>query len=89
MVYSALVDLKSRGKLRTSSITVSDSAAVRKKRYVFGREITGFDRRHIRFRGGESGYEELSLPLEKIIEIESGGRIVFKRKPRIKKVYPR
>ncbi len=89
MIHDILLKLKHEKKLYSCSITVHHPGAVNDKRYVFGREIVGFSTSGIRFRGGETGYEEFTVPLEDVLMIESGGRTVFKRKPRIKKVYPR
>jgi hypothetical protein len=89
MIYDILKELEASGRLKSSSITVSRPGAVNGRAFVFGREMTGFDRKTIRFRGGETGYEELSVSLEKVLEVEAGGRVVFKRKPSIKKIYPR
>ena len=89
MVYDVLNKLRQEKKLYSCSMTVSESGAVNGKRFVFGREITDFNKHHIRFRGGETGYEEFTMPLERVLQIESEGRVVFKRKPRIKTFYPR
>jgi hypothetical protein len=89
MIYEILLRLKREKKLYSCSMTIHKPGAVKNKRFLFGREIVGFNMSGIRFRGGETGYEVLTVPLEDVLEIESGGRMVFKRKPRIKKVYPR
>ena len=89
MIYEILLNLKKSKRLYSSSMTIHHKGAVNDKRFIFGREVIGFNTSVIRFRGGETGYEELSVPLEDVIEIESGGKVVFRRKPRIKKVYPR
>jgi uncharacterized protein (UPF0248 family) len=59
------------------------------KKTVYGRDIVRFDRSHLVFIGGESIYEEFTIPTEKVIEIKVDGRTVFKKKSRIERVYPR
>lgn len=89
MVYDVLNRLKRNKKLYSCSMTVSRPEAVDKRGFVFGREIVDFNASCIIIRGGETGYEEFSVPLEDVLTIESEGRVVFRRKPRIEKVYPR
>ncbi len=89
MIYEILLNLKKSERLYSCSMTVHHKGAVGDRRFLFGREVTGFNTSVIRFRGGETGYEELTVPLEDVNEIVSDGKVVFKRKPRIKKVYPR
>jgi uncharacterized protein (UPF0248 family) len=89
MIYDILVKLKQNKQLYSCSITVFHPGAVNNKRFIFGREIVDFNTSAIRFRGGETGYEEFTVPLEDVMSVESGGKTVFKRKPRIKRVYPR
>ena len=89
MIYEIMLNLKKSEHLYSCSMTIHHPGAINNRRFIFGREIVGFNTSVIRFRGGETGYEEFSVPLEDVIEIESEGKVVFRRKPRIKKVYPR
>ena len=89
MIYDILLKLKKENKLYSCSMTVFHRGAVHDRRFVFGREVTGFNLTRISFRGGETGYESFTVPLEDVLSVESEGRTVFKRKPRIKRVYPR
>ncbi len=89
MIYDILLKLKQNKKLYSCSITVFHAGAINNRRFVFGREILDFNMSGIRFRGGETGYEEFTVPMEDVLSVESEGKTVFKRKPRIKKVYPR
>ncbi len=89
MVFDILNRLRQGGKLYSCSITVFQPGAINDRGSVFGREIIDFNKSGIRFRGGETGYEEFTVSLENVLEIESGGNIIFKKKPRIKRVYPR
>ena len=89
MIYDILLKLKKDNKLYSCSITVFHKGAINDRRFVFGREMIGFNLSSISFRGGETGYESFIVPLEDILSVESEGRTVFKRNPRIKRVYPR
>ncbi len=89
MIYDILLNLKQNEKLYSCSITVFHPGAINNRSFIFGREIVDFNMSSIRFRGGETGYEEFNVPMEDVLQIESEGKTVFKRKPRIKKVYPR
>jgi len=89
MLYDILNRLKKSGRLYSCSITIYHPGAVGNRRFLFGREIVDFSASGIRFRGGETGYEEFTVPLEDVLTVESGGAVVFRKKPRIEKVYPR
>ena len=89
MIYEILLNLKKSKHLYSCSMTIHHKGAVNDRRSLFGREVIDFSKSAIRFRGGETGYEEFSVPLEDVNEIVSNGKVVFRRKPRIKKVYPR
>lgn len=89
MIHEILLKLKQSGRLNSCSMTVYHRDAIGNKRFVFGREIIDFNLSGIRIRGGETGYESSTVPLENVLSVESEGRTVFKRKPRIKQVYPR
>ena len=89
MAYDFLNRLKADGMLRQCSIVVSDKNALRKHRTLFGRDITSITRSGIEFRGGETGHEKLAVPMESVEEIELKGRAVYRKKKRIKRIYPR
>jgi hypothetical protein len=88
MAYDVLNRLKA-GMLRHCSIVVSDKNALRKHRTLFGRDITSITRSGIEFRGGETDHEKLAVPMESVEEIELKGRTVYRKKKRIKRIYPR
>lgn len=89
MAYDVLNRLKSDRLLGECSITISDKSALRKRRTLFGRDITRITRSGIKFRGGETGHEMLSVPMESVEQIELDGRTVYRRKKRIVRIYPR
>jgi uncharacterized protein (UPF0248 family) len=89
MAYDILKKLLAEGRLKSCSITAFQKGAAGNRRTVFGREISGVTRSRIIYAGGETGYERLSIPLESILEIEVDGRTVFRRRERIKRIYPR
>lgn len=89
MAYSVLAKLKAEGSLRNCSITVSDKDSLRRHRTIFGRDITGFTRSGIELKGGETGNERLSVPIESVQEIKVGRTTVFRKKKRIERIYPR
>lgn len=89
MVFDVLSKLKQSGRLKNCVITISDKDAARDKKYVYGRDVLGINRSFVTFKGGETGYEELVAPLEKVLEIRVNGKSVWKRKKQIKRIYPR
>jgi hypothetical protein len=89
MAYGLLNRLKAEGKLGACSILVSDESALRKHRTLFGRDINRVTRSYIEFRSGETGHEKLAVPMESVEEIELKGRTIYRKKKRIKRIYPR
>jgi hypothetical protein len=89
MAYDLLNRLKSEGSLGACSLLISDPGSLRKTRNVFGRDIRRITLSRIEFLGGETGHETLSVPMDSILEIECGGRILFRKKKRIERIYPR
>ena len=89
MAYDLLSRLMADGSIGECSITVSDNGSLRRHRTIFGRDITRFTRSGIELSGGETGHERLTVPIESVQEIKSGRRIVFARKKRIERIYPR
>jgi len=89
MAYSVLAKLKAEGPLRNCSITVSDRDSLRRHKTFFGRDITRITRSGIEFRGGETGHEKLAVPMESVVQIELYGKILYRKKKRIKRIYPR
>ncbi|GEM_PF-1620506 len=89
MAYDILKGLESGGRLGSCSIALKGEGIAGGRAFVFGRDIVSVDRQKVTFRGGETGQEALTLPLEEIQEIESGGRTVFRKGRRIERVYPK
>jgi uncharacterized protein (UPF0248 family) len=89
MAYSVLNKLKSEGVLRNCSITVSDSDSFRRHKTIFGRDVVRITVSGIELLGGETGHESLSVPINSVQEIRSGGRVVYRKKKRIERIYPR
>ena len=83
MVYDILNRLLQEDKLRDKTIILSD------KTIIPGGRIFEINRSSVKYYGGESNQEEFSIPIEKIMEIRQNERIIFKRKKRIEKIYPR
>ncbi len=89
MAFDVLNRLKADRLLGGCSITVSDESSLRKRRTLFGRDVARITRSWIELRGGETGHERLSVPMESVEEIHCEGRLVFRKKKRIKRIYPR
>lgn len=89
MVYDILKKLEKENRLEDCSFKVSDKSSLRGFKRVFGRDIIQINRSFIQYQGGETGYEKFNLPLEEVAEVEVNGEIVFRKKKRIKKIYPR
>ena len=89
MLYDILRRLELEGSMGACSIVLSRDSAPDNRMMIFGREVLSFNQHHIVFRGGESGYEEFRAPLESVFMVEAGGHALFRRSPRIQKVYPR
>lgn len=89
MVYDVLKRLESGGRLDKCSIALFRKDVAGGKMFIFGRDLVKIDRSCVTFMGGETGQEELTVPLEAIRQVESEGRALFRRKGRIEKVYPR
>ncbi len=89
MVYHILKKLLTEGRLMDCSIIIFHKNAVRNRKTIFGRDITGITRSDLKYIGGESFQEKLTVPLESVLEIECCGQTLFRKKKRIEKVYPR
>jgi hypothetical protein len=89
MVFDILSSLERQGRLNQCSISVSDKSGPRGRRMIFGRDITGLSRSHIEHAGGETGYEIFRTPVNAILQVELENKIVFRKKSRIERIYPR
>ena len=89
MAYGVLKRLESGRKLGRCLITLSRKDTAGKREYVHGGSITSISRSRIFFAAGEAGREEFSAPLESVLEITLDGRVLFRKKKRIEKIYPR
>jgi hypothetical protein len=83
MVYDILVKLLQSDSLRDKTIVMKDN------NIITGGAVFEVTRSEIKFYGGESGQEVFTEPIEKITEIRQNESVVFRRKRRIEKVYPR
>lgn len=81
--------MKADGSIQECSILVSDENMPRKSRRVFGRDIMRITLSRVEFNGGETGHERLSVPMDSVLEIERKGRVIYRRKKRIEKIYPK
>ncbi len=86
MVYNLLWRLKQSGRLGDCVVVVSERDSVQKR--IYGRDVIGVDRSCLRFRGGETGYEEFDMPLERVLEVRVNGKAVWRKKKQIKRIYP-
>jgi hypothetical protein len=83
MVYDIINRLLQSDSLRDKTLILKD------KTIVTGGTIFDLTRSEIKYLGGESNMEEFTIPLEEIKEIRRNHHIIFKRKKRIDKIYPR
>ena len=89
MVYDLLRRLISDGRLADCSITIAHMSSADKKRTILGRDVLDVRKDGIQYNGGETGQEAFSVPLKSIIGIELGGKVLYRRRQRIEKIYPR
>ncbi len=89
MPYNILSRLSAEGLLESCSIIVFHKGAIGDRKTIFGRDISKLTRSRIEHIGGESGYERLSAPIDSVIDIEANSATIFRRKMRIKRIYPR
>ena len=87
--YDMLKKLKSSGKLKDCSITIAHQASASKTRTIHGRDVTDIRMNGVEYVGGEAGKERFMVPLKSILGIELGGRLVYRKKKTIEKIYPR
>ncbi len=83
MVYDILHGFLKNDAIRDKIIVFSD------KSIVTGGSVIEINRSYIKFYGGESSYEEFEVPLENIVEIRKNEKVIFRKKKRIQKIYPR
>ena len=83
MVYDVLVKLSQTDSLRDKTIVMKDNSI------IAGGAVSEVTRSEIKYRGGESGQEVLTEPIDKVIEIRQNESVIYKRKKHIEKVYPR
>ena len=89
MAYDLLSKLKADGTLSGCSIVVSDKDSLRNSRTVFGRDIRRITTSRIELLGGETGHERFSIPMDSIQEIRLRNRVIYRKKKRIERIYPR
>ena len=86
MVYDLLTRLSMGDELRGKTIVYSENG---RESVVTGGSVFEITRSEVRFYGGESNMEELSIPLSNITEIRHNHELVFRARKRIEKIYPR
>ncbi|RLJ10214.1 MAG: hypothetical protein DRP15_00715 [Candidatus Aenigmatarchaeota archaeon] len=84
-MHETLKRLVKTGRIKECAITIVHNGSVTKRGTIYGRDIVGVDRKSIRYLGGEAIYEEISVPLDNILEIRTKDRIIWKKKKRIKR----
>lgn len=89
MVHDILSGLEKMGNLSESFLLVADRQSLDGKKRLPGSLITEIRRGWIVFETGETGQEKVMIPSDKILEIRSGGRTLFRKSRRMEKVYPR
>jgi uncharacterized protein (UPF0248 family) len=89
MAYDILNKMKQEGVLNDCIITIAHPISASKTRAISGRDVTGIGKSGIEYRGGEAGCEILHVPLKSILGIERDGRVVYRKKKSIEKIYPR
>jgi len=89
MAYDLLSKLKADGTLCSCSIVVSDKDSLRNSRTVFGRDIKRITTSRIELLGGETGQETLSVPMDSVQEIRLKSQVLYRKKKRIERIYPR
>jgi len=83
MVYDFLNRLFREGELKDKTIVFSDRSI------ITGGTVSDVNRSEIIYYGGESGHELLTRSIEKISEIRQNEALIYRRKRRIEKIYPR
>ena len=89
MAFDLLNRLLQEGTLRSCSILVADESLPKKTRRVFGRDVIRISHAAIEFQGGETGHETHSVPMDSVLEIERGSIVLYTKKKRIQRIYPR
>jgi hypothetical protein len=89
MAYDVLSKLKAEGRLFDCVIEVADESLPGKKKAVFGKDVIELSRSNILFLGGETGHERISVPIESVLEIFCSDKVLFRKKRRIDRIYPR
>jgi uncharacterized protein (UPF0248 family) len=89
MVYDILAGLKKNRRLLESLLVLADRSSLDGKKRIPGSLIREVQRSFIVIESGETGQEAERVPLDKIMEIRSGGRILFRKGRRIERIYPR
>lgn len=85
MVFEILADLEKREKLDgTVKFIIRNEEG---KDTLMGSDIKGFSRSALFFVGGESFYEEFSIPLGDIMEIWEFDHLLFRRKESIDRIF--
>ena len=89
MVYDILVALEKSGDLMKSFLLVADRNSLDGKKRLQGSLVRNVQRSFLAIDSGVAGNEEARIPLDKVIEIRSGGRTLFRKGERIERIYPR
>lgn len=83
MAYDILMRLIQSDSLRGKTIVLKDRSI------ITGGSIIEVNRSEIRYLGGESNIEELTVPIERVMEIRSNHNLLYRRKKKIDRIYPR
>jgi len=89
MAYDVLSRLKAEGRLFDCVIEVADKGSPSGRKAVFGKDIIELGRSRIVFLGGETGNEKLAAPMEAVQEIFCSDKVIWRKKRRIERIYPR
>ncbi len=77
MVFQTLNKLKWTGKLKGCEVIILHRGAPENKKTIQGEKITEIKRSYFSY---DSGREEVTIPLHRILEVRLKGKIIWKRK---------
>ena len=89
MAFQVLARIEGSSGLAGCEITVSDGELPGGRRTILGGSVTRITRSFIEYRGGESGYETFTVPLDSVMRVALRGRTLFLRKKRVDRILPR
>jgi len=89
MPYDMLKKLLVEGRLGDCSIAVAHANSVNKIKTIQGSLVISIKRSGIEYLGGETGHERFLIPLDLVLGIKSGSRMIYRKKNRVERIFPR